>query len=80
VNQPQAVGHGAGSFADVREGAVEVVHQVEKREDDVALPSEFRVGALAPHTPAVVVELRQRAQAPFALGVKFRAQAFDLRL
>src|SRR5215813_11426992 len=60
------------------ESAVEIVHHIQKRQDDGALAGTLRRPALALDALAVVVEIGQRAHPQLALALQFIPDAFDL--
>src|SRR5688572_5560114 len=78
ANQPETVGHCVWCFAYMQQGAVEVVHYVEKREKHFAFPVLFRTGMVLPRTPSVVIKLSQHSKTAFSLGIQFLLQPDDL--
>ena len=78
TNQPETVGYCIRCFAYMQQGAVEVVHHVEKREKHFAFSVLFRKGLFLPRAPSVVIKFSQQSKTAFALGIQFLLQPNDL--
>ena len=59
--------------------AIEAVQHFEQREYDLALSALHSSGAFAIHTPAIVVEIRQRAQIHFMFVAQLLLKPLDSR-
>jgi len=61
VRKPESIGDGALRAVEVGEGAVEVVHDVEERQEYILPPGVASTGGFSPRTAAIVVELGEQS-------------------
>ena len=80
ARQMEPIGNRFGRVAKVREGTVEIVHDVDEREEHIAPSGLASAGEVLPRAPAIVVEIGGETQTSLALDGELSIESLDLLL